>query len=52
MAITVIAGLLTSTLLTLVVVPSFYQVLERAVDRFRRSTTAVPEAEPSREIRH
>ncbi|NOZ95584.1 MAG: efflux RND transporter permease subunit, partial [Acidobacteria bacterium] len=52
MAVTVIAGLLTSTLLTLVVVPSFYQVLERAVDRFRRSTTAVPEAEPSREIRH
>jgi len=52
MAVTVIAGLLTSTLLTLVVVPSFYQVLERAVDRFRRSSTAIPRPEPTREVRH
>jgi len=52
MAVTVIAGLLTSTLLTLVVVPSFYQVLERGADRFRRPATAVPEAELSREVRH
>ncbi len=52
MAVTVIAGLLTSTLLTLVVVPSFYQVLERAVDRFRRRATAIPEVEASREVRH
>ena len=52
MAVTVIAGLLASTLLTLVVVPSFYQVLERAVGRFRRPTapTAIPET--SREVRH
>jgi len=36
MAITVIAGLLTSTFLTLLVVPSLYGVLEGVVDRFRR----------------
>ncbi len=50
MAVTVIAGLITSTLLTLVVVPSFYAVLERALDRVRHRSPAP--AEPAREAHH
>jgi HAE1 family hydrophobic/amphiphilic exporter-1 len=36
MAIAVISGLITSTLLTLVVIPTVYDLVEAAVDRFRR----------------
>jgi HAE1 family hydrophobic/amphiphilic exporter-1 len=40
MAIAVIGGLITSTLLTLVVVPTFYNLLDAAQDRLRRRAPA------------
>jgi len=40
MAVTVIAGLTVSTLLTLVVIPVLYELAERGLDRLRRHGTA------------
>jgi len=48
MAIAVIGGLITSTLLTLLVVPTFYNLLEMAQDRVRRPALA-PQAAPAPE---
>jgi HAE1 family hydrophobic/amphiphilic exporter-1 len=42
MAVTVIGGLLTSTLLTLVVVPVMYAVLDRRKDVIRSATENAP----------
>jgi len=39
MAISVIAGLLSSTVLTLIIVPTIYSVLDSATARLRRHTT-------------
>lgn len=47
MAVTVIAGLTVSTLLTLIVIPAFYEVVERLLDRIRHR--GVAEASPTRE---
>jgi hypothetical protein len=47
MAITVIGGLLTSTLLTLVVVPVIYSLLDRRPD-VRASTSPSPTPGPNR----
>jgi HAE1 family hydrophobic/amphiphilic exporter-1 len=52
MAIAVIGGLITSTLLTLIVVPTFYYLLESAQARLRRRAPAqqpAPMPEPAPE---
>ncbi|GIH78078.1 efflux RND transporter permease subunit [Planobispora longispora] len=46
LAIVVIGGLLSSTLLTLVLVPTLYVMLERTKERFRRTKKKDGEAEP------
>lgn len=47
LAIVVIGGLLSSTLLTLVLVPALYVMVERLKERLRRTPAAGPEAEVS-----
>ncbi len=47
MAVTVISGLAVSTFLTLVVIPAFYEVVERGLDRLRRREP-VPQREGGR----
>jgi HAE1 family hydrophobic/amphiphilic exporter-1 len=46
LAIVVIGGLVTSTLLTLVLVPTLYTMVEGAKERWRQRRSAAPAAEP------
>ncbi|WP_157247098.1 efflux RND transporter permease subunit [Nonomuraea typhae] len=46
LAIVVIGGLISSTLLTLVLVPTLYTMVERTKERFRRTPAAPVEEEP------
>jgi HAE1 family hydrophobic/amphiphilic exporter-1 len=45
MAISVISGLLVSTVLTLIIIPSIYSILDRARERALQRGTAAPEAD-------